>query len=54
MHEAAAQTAPLEKPKKKENRYKLIEKKREMFLVEKMLDIKQKEIGKLEEYGKLR
>ena len=25
-----------------------------MFLVEKMLDIKQKEIGKLEEYGKLR
>lgn len=31
--EAAGFTIPIERPKNKENRYKLIEKKREMFLV---------------------
>lgn len=44
----------LESKKKKENRYKLIERKREMFLVVQMLSIKQKEIATLEEYQKLR
>jgi len=32
--EAAGFTIPIERPKNKENRYKLIEKKREMFLVQ--------------------
>jgi len=31
--EAAGYTVPIERPKNRENRYKLIEKKREMFLV---------------------
>jgi hypothetical protein len=31
--EAAGFTIPIERPKNRENRYKLVEKKREMFLV---------------------
>jgi hypothetical protein len=42
--EAAGFTIPIERPKNKENRYKLIEKKREMFLVQQMLETKQREI----------
>jgi hypothetical protein len=33
MGEPGGFTIPIERPKNKENRYKLIEKKREMFLV---------------------
>jgi hypothetical protein len=32
--EAAGFTIPIERPKNRENRWKLIEKKREMFLVQ--------------------
>lgn len=42
--EAAGFTIPIERPKNKENRYKLIDKKREMFLVQQMLETKQREI----------
>ena len=42
--EAAGFTIPIERPKNKENRYKLIEKKREMFLVQQMLETKKREI----------
>jgi hypothetical protein len=42
--EAAGFTIPIERPKNRENRYKLIEKKREMFLVSQMLETKQEEI----------
>lgn len=38
---------PVERPKNRENRWKLIEKKREMFLVEMMLRIKNSKIEEL-------
>ena len=41
MAEAAGYTVPIERPKNRENRWKLIEKKREMFMVEQMLATKQ-------------
>ena len=44
MAEAAGYTVPIERPKNRENRWKLIEKKREMFLVQQMLEIKRDEI----------
>jgi hypothetical protein len=52
--EAASAAIPHERAKNKENRFKVVEKKREMFLVQMMLDIKKKEIQKLEEYALLR
>ena len=39
---------------KQESRYKLIEKKREMFFLQMMVDLKKTEIQKLEEYAMLR
>lgn len=54
MAEAAGFTIPVDKPKNKESRYKLIDKKREMALVQQMLETKQKEIEKLEEYALMR
>ena len=38
--EAAGFTIPIERPKNRENRWNLIEKKREMFLVQQMLETK--------------
>lgn len=52
--EAAGYTVPIERPKNRENRWKLIEKKREMFLVQQMLETKNSEIKRLEEHAKLR
>lgn len=52
--EAAGFTIPIERPKNKENRYKLIEKKREMFLVQQMLETKQREIQRLEDHAHMR
>ena len=52
--EAAGFTIPIERPKNKENRYKLIEKKREMFLVQQMLETKDKEIDRLAEHANMR
>ena len=47
-------TVPTERNKNKENRYKLIEKKREMFLVQMMLETKDKEIERLADHNELR
>jgi len=52
--EAAGFTIPIERPKNRENRYKLIEKKREMFLVSQMLETKQEEIQRLELHAYMR
>lgn len=52
--EAAGFTIPIERPKNKENRYKLIDKKREMFLVQQMLETKQREIQRLEDHAFMR
>lgn len=52
--EAAGFTIPIERPKNTENRYKLIEKKREMFLVQQMLETKQREIQRLEDHAFMR
>ena len=52
--EAAGFTIPIERPKNKENRYKLIDKKREMFLVQQMLETKQREIQRLEDHAHMR
>jgi hypothetical protein len=52
--EAAGYTVPIERPKNRENRWKLIEKKREMFLVQQMLDIKKEEIESLQAKADLR
>ena len=52
--EAASAAIPHERPKKMENRFRVIDKKRDMFLVQMMLDIKKKEIQKLEKYANLR
>ena len=54
MAEAAGFTIPIERPKNRENRYKLIEKKREMFLVSQMLETKQEEIQRLELHAYMR
>ena len=54
MSEAAGYTVPIERPKNRENRWKLIEKKREMLLVQHMLETKNNEIKRLEEHAKLR
>ena len=52
--EAAGYTVPIERPKNKETRWKLIEKKREMFLVQQMLETKRDEIERLNEHSALR
>ena len=52
--EAAGFTIPIERPKNRENRWKLIEKKREMFLVQQMLETKQEEIESLAEHATMR
>ena len=52
--EYAGFTVPAERNKNRENRYKLIEKKREMFLVQMMLETKDKEIERLADHNELR
>lgn len=52
--EASGFNVPVDRQKNRENRYTLIEKKREMFLVQQMLRTKDKEIGRLEDYNKMR
>ena len=47
LADAAGFNVPVERPKNRENRWKLIEKKREMFLVEMMLRIKNSKIEEL-------
>ena len=47
LADAAGFNVPVERPKNRENRWKLIEKKREMFLVEMMLRIKNSKIEDL-------
>lgn len=45
---------PVDRQKNRENRYTLIEKKREMFLVAQMLSIKDVEISKLQDHSNMR
>lgn len=52
--EAAGFNIPIERPKNKENRYDLIQKKREMFLVQQMLETKYKEIERLANHNEMR
>lgn len=52
--EAAGFTIPVERPRNKENRWKMIEKKREMFLIKNMIATKKQESNKLEEYATMR
>jgi len=56
MNQAENQTytVPLEWQWNKENWYKMLQKKREMFLINKMIDKKKKESSKLEDYSTLR
>lgn len=52
--EAAGFNVPVERPKNRENRYQLIDKKREMFLVQMMLETKDGEIGRLANVNEMR
>ena len=52
--EAAGFTIPIERPKNRENRYNLVAKKREMFLVQQMLETKRDEIERLTEHATMR
>ena len=52
--EAAGFNVPVERQKNRENRYQLIEKKREMFLVQQMLSLKDKEIERLANHNEMR
>lgn len=52
--EASSFNVPTERPKNRENRYQLIEKKREMFLVQQMLELKDKEIERLASHNEMR
>ena len=52
--EAAGFTIPIERPKNRETRHKLVEKKREMFLVQQMLETKRDEIERLTEHATMR
>jgi hypothetical protein len=54
VNEASGFTIPIERPKNRENRWKLIEKKREMFLVQQMLETKQEEIERLGDHAQMR
>ena len=52
--EAAGFTIPIERPKNRENRWNLIQKKREIGLVQQMLETKQTEIERLAEHATMR
>eukprot|EP01022_Parablepharisma_sp_SALTPOND_P007992 TRINITY_DN135031_c3_g1_i1.p3 TRINITY_DN135031_c3_g1~~TRINITY_DN135031_c3_g1_i1.p3 ORF type:complete len:407 (-),score=93.01 TRINITY_DN135031_c3_g1_i1:2355-3575(-) len=52
--EAAEGLLPGERRKRTEGKNKLIEKKRDMFLLQMMLDLKKKEIQKMDDFKKLR
>ena len=52
--EAAGFQVPVERPKNRENRYQMIDKKREMFLVQMMLETKDKEIERLANVNEMR
>ena len=54
LSEAAGFTIPVERPRNKENRWKLIEKKREMDLIKEMIKTKRAETNKIEYYEKKR
>lgn len=52
--EAAGFTIPIERPKNRQDRWTLIEKKREMFHVQQMLETKQEEIERLADRAEMR
>ena len=52
--EAAGFNVPVERPKNRENRWDLIKKKREMFLVQMLLEKKDKEIDRLANFNEMR
>ena len=52
--EAAGYNVPVERPKNRENRWDLIKKKREMFLVQMLLEKKDKEIERLANFNEMR
>lgn len=52
--EAAGFSVPVERPKNRENRWDLIKKKREMFLVQMLLEKKDKEIERLANFNEMR
>ena len=52
--EAAGFNVPVERPKNRENRWDLIKKKREMFLVQMLLEKKDKEIERLANFNEMR
>lgn len=54
MAEAAGFNVPVERPKNRENRWDLIAKKREMFLVQMLLEKKDKEIERLANVNEMR
>ena len=54
MSQAAEFTIPVERPRNKENRWKLIEKKREMDLINEMIKTKRQETSKIEYLEKKR
>lgn len=54
MSQAAEFTIPVERPRNKENRWKLIEKKREMDLIQEMIKTKRSETQKIEYLEKKR
>lgn len=54
MAEAAGFNVPVERPKNRENRWDLIKKKREMFLVQMLLEKKDKEIERLTNFNEMR
>lgn len=54
MSQAAEFTIPVERPRNKENRWKLIEKKREMDLIKEMIKTKRNETNKIEYLEKKR
>lgn len=54
VSEAGGMNIPVERPKNRESRWQLIEKKREMFLVQHMIETKDKEIAKLMQHKNMR
>ena len=52
--EAAGFNVPVDRPKNRENRWDLIEKKREMFKVQMLLEKKDKEIERLSNFNEMR
>lgn len=53
-HEIAEEALPGEHRKRLDSKHDLIEKKRDMFLLQMMLDLKKKEIQKMDDFKKLR